>query len=486
MAKVLTAADRQLDDAAVAAVLALIKERQIQMIDIKFVDMPGQWQHFTVPVDEFDAGTFVKGFGFDGSSIRGFKAINESDMLLLPDPTTAFVDPFYSAPTLSLICNIVDPLSGEPYNRDARFIAQKAENYLISTGIADISYWGPEAEFFILDDVRFDQNQYSGYYFLNSEEGFWNTGRNGSAPNLGYKVRYKEGYFPVPPGDSLYNLRSEMVLALKAIGVDVETHHHEVATAGQCEIDMRFGTLVKMGDNLLAYKYIIKNVAHRNGKTVTFMPKPLFGDNGSGMHVHQSLWKTGENLFFDENGYAGLSEKALYYVGGLLKHGPALAAFCSPTTNSYKRLVPGFEAPVNLVYSKRNRSAAVRIPMYSNSPKAKRVEYRPPDASSNPYLAFAAMLMAGLDGIQNKIHPGKAFDRDLYELTGEEKAKVPNLPGSLAEALNALEADHEFLLKGDVFDKDLIETWIAYKREKEVQPIQVRPHPWEFALYYDC
>ncbi len=469
----------------VQRVMEMIREHKIEMIDLKFVDLPGVWQHTTVPVSQFDEDSFIDGHGFDGSSIRGFKAIQESDMLLIPDPTTAFIDPVYQTPTLSLICDVVDPVTRQPYNRDARYIGRKAEAFLAASGIADVSYWGPEAEFFVFDNVRFDQNQYSGYYFVNSEEGFWNSGRDGNAPNLGYKVRYKEGYFPVPPTDTLFELRSEMVKELEKIGIPVETHHHEVATAGQCEIDMRFDSLVRMGDNLMAYKYVIKNVARRHGKTVTFMPKPLFGDNGSGMHVHQSLWKDGQNLFFAEDGYAGLSETALYYIGGLLKHGPALAALCSPTTNSYKRLVPGFEAPVNLVYSRSNRSAAVRIPLYSNSPKAKRIEYRAPDASCNPYLAFAAMLMAGIDGIINKIHPGEALDIDIYDLSDAEKARIRQLPGSLGEALDALEADHEFLLRGDVFDKDVLETWIAYKREREVNPIAIRPHPWEFALYFD-
>ncbi len=468
-----------------AEVLAYAKAAGVQIVDVKFVDLPGTWQHFSMPLTEFDEGSFAEGLGFDGSSIRGFQAINESDMLLMPDPKTAVVDPVCEIPTLSLICDVKDPITGEMYSRDPRYIAKKAEAYLKSTGIADTSYWGPEAEFFVFDSVRFDQNAYSAFYEVDSEEGIWNSGRNGT-PNLGHRPRFKEGYFPTAPADTLQDLRSEMVLALQAAGVKVEVHHHEVATAGQCEIDMRFSPLVNMGDNLLTYKYVIKNIARKHGKTVTFMPKPLFGDNGSGMHVHQSLWKDGVPLFFDADGYAGLSETALYYIGGLLKHAPALLALIAPTTNSYRRLVPGFEAPVNLVYSRRNRSAAVRIPMYSNSPKAKRIEFRCPDPSSNPYLAFAAMLLAGLDGIKNKIHPGEPHDMDLYELEGEEKAAIKTVPGSLAESLAALEADHDFLLEGGVFTPDVLETWVEYKRAKEVDPVRLRPHPYEFFLYYDA
>ncbi|ACX52971.1 glutamine synthetase, type I [Ammonifex degensii KC4] len=464
-------------------VLRMVKEQQVEFVDLKFIDLPGLWQHMTIPAEALTEESFTEGIGFDGSSIRGFKSIHESDMILIPDPSTAVIDPFCEIPTLSLICNVFDPVKKGPYERDPRYIAQKAEAYLKSTGIADVSYWGPEAEFFILDDIRFDQNQHCGYYFIDSIEGFWNSGREEN-PNLGYKPRYKEGYFPVPPTDNYQNLRSEMVMTMQRCGIVVECHHHEVATAGQAEIDMRFAPLTQMADQLMLFKYIVKNVARRHGKTVTFMPKPIFQDNGSGMHVHQSLWKEGKPLFFDPNGYAQLSELALYYIGGLLKHGPALAAFCSPTTNSYKRLVPGFEAPVYLAYSQRNRSAAVRIPMYSNSPNAKRIEYRPPDPSCNPYLAFAALLLAGIDGIKNKIHPGEPLEKDIYELSPEELAALPALPGSLEEALKALEADHDFLLAGGVFTEDLLQAWVDYKRG-EVDAIRLRPHPYEFALYFD-
>ncbi|MDI6906039.1 MAG: type I glutamate--ammonia ligase [Thermoanaerobacterales bacterium] len=466
-------------------VLAWAREKDVKMVDLKFVDLPGTWQHFSVPLSEIDEGAFANGLGFDGSSIRGFKTINESDMILLPDPETACLDPFCEVPTLSLVCNVYDPVTGENYNRDPRFIARKAEAYLKQSGIADVSYWGPEAEFFILDDIRFDQSQYAGYYFIDSDEGFWNCGRNNGSPNLGYRPRYKEGYFPVPPTDTMQNLRTEMVLLMQESGIAVECQHHEVATAGQAEIDMKFAPLTKMADQLLLFKYIIKNTAIRHGKTATFMPKPIFQDNGSGMHVHQSLWKDGRPLFYDEKGYAGLSETALYYIGGLLKHGPALAALCSPTTNSFKRLVPGFEAPVNLVYSKRNRSAAVRIPMYSQNPATKRIEYRPPDPSCNPYLAFAALLMAGLDGIENRIHPGEPLEKDLYELPSEEAAAIRSLPATLDGALAALRDDHAFLLKGDVFDEDILEAWIDYKMKREVDGLRLRPHPYEFVLYYD-
>ncbi|MEW6172660.1 MAG: type I glutamate--ammonia ligase [Bacillota bacterium] len=465
-------------------VLDFAKEHQVEFVDLKFMDLPGLWQHFTVPVDELTEDSFKEGFGFDGSSIRGFKNIHESDMLLIPDAATSVMDPFCKAPTLSLICNVFDPLTGKNYERDPRHIAQKAEAYLQETGIADQSFWGPEAEFFILDDVRFDQNQYSGYYYVDSAEGFWNAGRN-EKPNLGYKPRYKEGYFPVPPTDTFQDIRSEMVQIMLQCGIYVECHHHEVATAGQAEIDMRFAPLTQMADQLLMFKYIIKNVARKYGKTVTFMPKPIFQDNGSGMHVHQSLWKNGTPVFYDAKGYAQLSEAALHYIGGLLKHGPALSAFCSPTTNSFKRLVPGYEAPVYLAYSQRNRSAAARIPMYSGSPKAKRIEYRPPDPSCNPYLAFAAMLLAGIDGIKNKIHPGNPLEQDIYELSPEEIGSIPALPASLEDALKALEGDHEFLLQGKVFTDDLIHTWIDYKRQREVDAIRLRPHPYEFALYFD-
>ncbi|MBW1980426.1 MAG: type I glutamate--ammonia ligase [Deltaproteobacteria bacterium] len=464
-------------------VLALMEKEKIEIVDLRFMDFPGLWQHFSVPPREIEVDTFEAGLGFDGSSIRGWQAINESDMLVKPVPETAFIDPFFAAKTLVLICNICDPITGEDYTRDPRNIARKAVKYLKGTGIADTAYFGPEAEFFIFDDIRFDQNEHEGYYHIDSVEGRWNSGRIEN-PNLGYKPRYKEGYFPVPPTDSLQDIRSEMLLTLENIGIQVEAQHHEVATAGQAEIDMRFGPLVEMADNLLKYKYVIKNTARKYNKTVTFMPKPLFNDNGTGMHVHVSLWKDNQNLFAGD-GYAGLSDTALYVIGGLLKHTPSLLAFTSPTTNSYKRLVPGFEAPVNLAYSSRNRSAAVRIPMYSPSAKAKRVEFRCPDPSCNPYLAFSAMLMAAIDGIQNKIHPGEPLDKDIYDLPPEELAKVPQTPGSLREALEALEADHDYLLKGDVFTADVIDTWIAYKMENEVQALDLRPHPWEFAMYYD-
>ena len=464
-------------------VVELMKKEKVEIVDLRFMDFPGLWQHFSVPPREIEEETFEAGLGFDGSSIRGWQSINESDMLVKPVAETAFIDPFFAAKTLVMICNICDPVTGEDYTRDPRNIARKAANYLKASGIADMAYYGPEAEFFIFDDIRFDQNEHEGYYHIDSVEGRWNSGRMEN-PNLGYKPRYKEGYFPVPPTDSQQDIRSEMVLTLEKIGVLIETQHHEVATAGQAEIDMRFAPLVQMADNVLKYKYVIKNTARKYGKTVTFMPKPLFNDNGSGMHVHFSLWKDGENLFAGD-GYAGLSEMALYAIGGLLKHTPSLLAFTSPTTNSYKRLVPGFEAPVNLAYSRRNRSACCRIPMYSPSAKAKRVEFRCPDPSCNPYLGFSAMLMAALDGIQNKIHPGEPMDKDLYDLEPEELAKVPQTPGSLREVLTALEADHKYLLMGDVFTPDVIETWISYKMKNEVQAIDLRPHPWEFALYYD-
>ncbi|MCL6634327.1 MAG: type I glutamate--ammonia ligase [Peptococcaceae bacterium] len=465
-------------------VLAWARDKGVKMVDLKFIDLPGIWQHFSVPLEVFDEHVFDEGLGFDGSSIRGFKAINESDMVLLPDPETACIDPFCKVPTMSLICNIVDPMTGERYSRDPRAIAQKAEEYLKSTGIADQSFWGPEAEFFVFNGIRYDQNQHSGYYFIDSVEGCWNTGREEN-PNLGYKPRYKEGYFPVPPTDSMQDLRNEMVMTMLEAGLPVECQHHEVATAGQAEIDMKYGTLTRMADQLMMFKYIVKNVARRNNMSATFMPKPLFQDNGSGMHVHQSLWKDGRPLFYDSNGYASLSETALYYIGGLLKHAPALTAICSPTTNSFKRLVPGYEAPVNLVYSQRNRSAAVRIPMYSSNPKAKRIEYRPPDPSCNPYLAFAAMLLAGIDGIRNRIHPGEPLDKDIYDLSPEEAREIRSVPASLDQALKALQEDHEFLLQGGVFDEDMLNTWIEYKMTREVDAIRLRPHPYEFMLYFD-
>ena len=465
-------------------VLALAKEKKVKIVDFKFMDLPGMWQHFSIPATGLEEDMFDEGLGFDGSSIRGFQAINESDMLLFPDPATAIVDPVCGIPTLSIICNIKDPITLESYTRDVRHIAQKAEAYLISTGIADTSYWGPEAEFFLFSDVRYGQNQHSGYYFVDSTEGSWNTGTD-EGPNLGHKPRYKEGYFPVPPSDSMQDIRSEMILKMIESGVDVEVHHHEVGTGGQAEIDLRFDTMTRIGDKMALYKYIIKNVARAHNLTATFMPKPLFQDNGSGMHVHQSLWKNGKNIFYDPQGYALLSEDALYYIGGLLKHAPSLCAIIAPTTNSYKRLVPGYEAPVNIAYSQRNRSACVRIPVYSKSEKGKRVEFRTPDPSCNPYLACSALLMAGLDGIQNKIHPGDPLDRDLYDLEPEELDTIGSTPASLAESLDALENDHEYLLKGDVITQDVIDTWIDYKSENEVDAVNLRPHPHEFHLYYD-
>lgn len=464
-------------------IFTFIQKEKIEVVDLRFMDFPGLWQHFSVPAREMKEETFEKGLGFDGSSIRGWQAINESDMLVRPVPETAFVDPFFEDHTLVLICNICDPITGEDYTRDPRNIARKAEAYLKNTGLADIGYIGPEAEFFIFDDVRFDQNAHEGYYHIDSNEGQWNSGRIEN-PNSGYKIRYKEGYFPVPPTDTLQDIRSEMMLTLERIGIPIEAQHHEVATGGQCEIDMRFAPLVTMADAMLKYKYVVKNVARKYNKTATFMPKPIFGDNGSGMHVHLSLWKGEKNLFAGE-GYAGMSEIAMYAIGGILKHAPALLALTSPTTNSYKRLVPGYEAPVNLAYSRRNRSAAVRIPMYSTSPKAKRIEFRCPDPSCNPYLAFSAILMAAVDGILNKVDPGEPLDKDIYDLPPEELAKVPQTPGSLREALMALEKDHAFLLKNDVFTQDVIETWIDYKMKNEVLALDLRPHPWEFALYYD-
>lgn len=466
-----------------ADVKKLAEEHEAKILDLKFMDFPGLWQHFSLPISQLKEDLFEEGFGFDGSSIRGWQAINESDMIVIPDPDTALIDPFMEPTTLSMICDVYDPLTRQKYSRCPRNIAQKAEAYLKSTGIADVAYFGPEAEFFIFDDIRFDQNEHSGFYFVDSIEGRWNSGREEN-PNLGYKPRYKEGYFPVPPTDAFQDIRSEMILIMEACGLEVECHHHEVATGGQAEIDLRYAPLVRMADQLLLYKYIVKNTARKHGKTATFMPKPLFNDNGSGMHTHISLWKGDTNLFAG-SGYAGLSDEALYFIGGILKHAPALIALTNPTTNSFKRLVPGYEAPVNLAYSQRNRSAACRIPVYSASPKSKRVEFRCPDPSCNPYLAFSAMLMAGLDGIANKIHPGEPLDKDLYDLSPEELAEVPTTPASLGEALDALERDHAFLLKGDVFTEDVIETWIEYKRKNEVDAVRLRPHPYEFALYYD-
>jgi glutamine synthetase len=464
-------------------VVSFAQENGALMVDFKFMDFVGIWQHFSTPISEFDEDIFEDGLGFDGSSIRGWQPIHASDMIIIPDATTAKMDPFTAVPTLSLICNIFDPITKEGYSRDPRNIAKKAEAYMKSLGSADTAYFGPEAEFFIFDDVRFDSTANQSYYFVDSSEGIWNSGRE-EFPNLGYKPRHKEGYFPVPPTDSQNDLRTEMVMELQNVGIRIECQHHEVATGGQAEIDMRFSSMVDMADQLQWFKYVIKNVANRNGKTVTFMPKPLYGDNGSGMHTHVSLWKDGVNLFAGD-GYGGLSKMALYYIGGIIKHSAALCAICNPTTNSYKRLVPGFEAPVNMAYSSRNRSAALRIPMFSTNPKSKRVEYRTPDPSCNGYLAFAAILMAGLDGIENKIDPGQPLDKDIYGLSPEELAGIPSAPGSLEEALKALQADHDFLLKGDVFTPDVIEKWIEYKTEAEVNPVRMRPVPMEFALYFD-
>jgi glutamine synthetase len=467
-----------------AEVLSLVESEGIEIIDFRFCDLPGLTQHFSVPAHALSEDGFSEGFGFDGSSIRGFQEIQESDMLLMPDPNTAVVDPFRQHPTLNLNCFVRDPVTGEPYTRDPRYVAKKAEDYLASTGIADTAYFGPEAEFYIFNDIRFAQDQHSAMYSIDSVEGIWNSGKD-EGPNLGFKPRYKEGYFPVPPMDHFQDLRSEMILAMEGLGIEIEVQHHEVGTAGQAEIDMRFDTLLSMADKLMLYKYVVKSVARAHGLSATFMPKPIFQDNGSGMHTHQSLWKAGEPLFFSELGYAGLSDLGRWYIGGLLAHAPAILAFAAPTTNSYKRLVPGYEAPVNLVYSQRNRSACCRIPLYSKSPKAKRVEFRCPDPSCNPYLAFAAMLMAGIDGVQNKIEPPDPVDKDLYDLPPEELALVPTVPASLEAALAALEADQDFMKVGGVFTDDLIETWISYKRLSEIDEVRLRPHPWEFMLYYD-
>jgi glutamine synthetase len=466
-------------------VMQLIKDKGVKIVDLKFIDLPGIWQHCSFYIDEISEKTITEGLAFDGSSIRGWKAINESDMLMVPDPNSAFIDPFMEGPTLSMTCSIREPRTGQPYSRCPRVIAGKALDYVKNSGVADTIYVGPEAEFFIFDDVRFDQTVNSGYYYVDSVEGRWNSGRKEDSGNLGYKPRYKEGYFPVPPTDTLQDIRTEMLLTMGELGVPIEKHHHEVATGGQNELGIRFLPIVEAGDALMIYKYVIKNVARKHGKTVTFMPKPLFNDNGSGMHTHQSLWKGGKPLFAGDK-YAGLSQMALWYIGGILKHAPALLAITNPSTNSYKRLVPGFEAPVNLAYSQGNRSASVRIPLSGDSPKAKRLEFRCPDASSNPYLAFAAMTMAGMDGVKNKIDPGEPLDVDIYDLSPEELAKVPSTPGSLAEALEALKADHDFLTAGGVFTEELISTWIEYKLSNEVIPMSLRPHPHEFALYYDC
>ncbi len=464
-------------------VLDMAKENGAKVVDLRFMDYPGLWQHLTVPISELEESSFEDGFGFDGSSIRGWQPIHASDMLVIPDPETAKMDPFYAAPTLVLICDIVDPMTREPYSRDPRNIARKAETYLNSTGVGDVAFIGPEAEFFIFDDIRFESTRFGAFYEIDSVEGAWNTGRD-EGPNLGYKPRHKEGYFPVPPMDKFQDLRTEMVLTLESLGIEVEAQHHEVATAGQSEIDMRFKPLLQMADQLMWFKYVLKNVAYRNNHTVTFMPKPLFEDNGTGMHTHISIWKEDQPLFAGDK-YAGISQLALHAMGGILKHCRALCAFTNPTTNSYKRLVPGFEAPVNLAYSSRNRSAALRIPMYSTSPKTKRIEFRTPDPSCNGYLAFSAMLMAVLDGIQNKIDPGDPLDKNIYNLPPEELAEIPSAPGSLEEALSALKDDQQFLLKGDVFTQDAIDMWIEYKTKNEINDIKLRPHPHEFYLYYD-
>jgi glutamine synthetase len=464
-------------------VIRLLKDEAIDVVDVRFCDLPGMMQHFSAPAHMLDEDVFTEGFGFDGSSIRGFQEIHESDMVLIPDPDTAYIDPFREHRTLNINCFVHDPVTGEPYSRDPRHVAKKAETYLESTGVADTAYFGPEAEFFIFDSVSYSQGVNHAGYRVDSVEGHWNAGIDDPS-NKGYKLRPKEGYFPVPPSDHFQDLRSEMILTLERLGVEMEIQHHEVATGGQAEIDMKFDTLLRTADKLMLYKYVVKSVAHRAGYTATFMPKPLFEDNGSGMHTHQSLWNAGEPLFAGD-GYAGFSDIGRWYIGGLLQHAPAVLGFAAPTTNSYKRLVPGYEAPVNLVYSQRNRSAACRIPLYSNSPKAKRVEFRCPDASSNPYLAFAAQMMAGLDGVLNKIEPPEPLQVDLFDLRPEELASIAHTPGSLEEALDAVEADQEFLKAGGVFTDDLIDTWIAYKRVEEADQIRLRPHPWEFALYYD-
>ena len=465
-------------------VIAWAKDEQCKAVDLKFVDLLGAWQHYTITMSEFNEDLFEEGNGFDGSSIRGWKAINESDMLLVPDPTTAKIDPFCAEKTLSLTGEIVDPITREPYDKDPRGVAKRAEAFLTQSGVGDKVFFGPEAEFFIFDNVQYDQSANEGFYHVDSVEATWNTGRDEGGQNLGYKPRHKEGYFPCSPTDTYQDIRTEMCLELEKQGIVVEKHHHEVATAGQGEIDVRFDTLLNMGDTMMWYKYILRNVAKRHGKTLTFMPKPVFNDNGTGMHCHQSIWKGDDPLFAGDK-YAGISETALHYIGGILKHAPALLAFTNPTTNSYRRLVPGFEAPIKLAYSSRNRSAACRIPMYSNSPKAKRVEFRTPDAMANPYLAFAAMLMAGLDGIENKIDPGAPLDKNIYALTPEEAAEIASVPASLEESLDALKNDHGFLTKGGVFSEDLINSWIDYKMENEVTPLRLRPAPHEFYMYYD-
>ncbi len=467
------------------SVLTYAADQGAKFVSVRFTDLPGAWHHLTYPISQLTEDSFEEGFGFDASSLRGWAAINESDMLLVPDPSRCWVDPFAEETTICLFANVVEPLTKEGYGLDPRSVAVRAESYLKFTGIADTIFVGPEAEFFVFDEVTYHNNQNSAGFTVDSEEGHWNSGRSSSDnPNYGYHIRPKEGYVPVAPVDTLIALRNDISLILAELGIEVECHHHEVATAGQCEIDFKFSNMLHTADNLMMFKYVVKNTSYAHGKTATFMPKPLYGDNGSGMHVHQSLWKDGGPLFAGDQ-YAGLSEMAKHYIGGLLKHAPALVAFAAPTTNSYKRLVPGFEAPVNLAYSARNRSAAVRIPMFSQSPKAKRLEFRPPDPSCNPYITFAALMMAGLDGVQNRIDPGEPLDKDIYDLSPEELKGVPSLPGTLDEALKALEDDHEFLLKGDVFSKEMIERWISYKREKEITPLRLRPHPLEFSMYYD-
>src|SRR5215813_13463468 len=466
----------------VKSVLRFAIDERIKFFDIRFTDLPGSWHHLTLPVNQINEDSFDSGIGFDASSLRGWASINESDMLLIPDPTRFWIDPFYEEPTVCMFANVVEPVTKEGYELDPRSVASRAESWLRFTGIADTCYFGPEAEFFVFDNVCYHNETNSAGYRFESIEGIWNSGR--AEENLGYRVRHKEGYVPVPPVDSLHDSRSDIVQNLQSVGIEPEMHHHEVASGGQCEIDFRFSTLLGTADNVMLFKYVVKNTAFYYGKAATFMPKPMFGDNGSGMHCHQSFWK-GEKALFAGDKYAGISEMGLHYAGGVLKHAAAIAALAAPTTNSYKRLVPGYEAPVNLAYSRRNRSAAIRIPMYSQSANAKRLEIRFPDPSCNPYLAFAAMMMAGLDGVENRIDPGEPLDKDIYGLSPKELKKVPSLPGSLEESLRALEKDHAFLLKGDVFTEDVIRTWIEYKFEKEIEPQRFRPTPSEFSLYFD-
>ncbi|MSQ41033.1 MAG: type I glutamate--ammonia ligase [Dehalococcoidia bacterium] len=469
-----------------AELMRYLQVQEIPIVDLRFMDLPGTMQHFSLPTNELTQRVFDWGTGFDGSSIRGFQTIDVSDMLVVPDPASAYVDPCLEIPTLAIMCDVRDPVTEQWYSRDPRYIARKAEAFLKQSGIADTSYWGPELEFFIFDGISFHQDTNSASYHVESEEGIWNSGRRDGTPNLGYKVRNKEGYFPVPPTDSQQDLRSEMIIKMMGAGLRIEKHHHEVATAGQGEIGLRYDTLLKQADGVQIYKYVVKNVARAHGKAATFMPKPLFGDNGTGMHTHQSLWKDGSTLFYDAKGYAKFSQLGLWYIGGLLKHSPALLGLVAPTTNSYRRLVPGYEAPVNLAYSQRNRSASAKIPVYELTPESRRVEYRVPDPTCNAYLAFAAMLMAGIDGIINHIDPGAPVDKDIYELSPEEAAKIPQVPGSLQESLDALEKDHEFLLRGGVFTPDVIENWLTYKRKKELDEVRIRPHPYEFHLYFDA